>query len=561
MKIGLGSDHGGFEMKQRIKDLLAKRGGVETTDYGTYSAESADYPDFAIEVARRVSEGSLDQGILICTTGVGMGMTANKFPRVRAAQVFSVRMARLAREHNNANVMALGAAVTPLEELPAILDAWFNAEFEPGSRHDRRVQKVNACALRVTEPEAIHEKDTDVYAAIQGEVRRQRRNIELIASENYASRAVREAQGSVMTNKYAEGYPGKRYYNGCEFVDEVERLAIERAKQLFGAEHANVQPHSGSSANMAVYFAVLQPGDTMLAMSLAHGGHLTHGHKVNFSGRFFNVVPYGVNPETERIDYDAVERLAAEHKPKLLCAGASAYSRIIDFKRLRAIADSSGAYLMVDMAHIAGLVAAGFHPSPVPLADFVTTTTHKTLRGTRGGMILCKAAFATEIDRQVFPGIQGGPLMHVIAGKAVCFLEALQPSFKEYARQVVANAQTLAAELEKTGVRIVSGGTDNHLMLADLTPLDVTGKDAATALDHAAITVNKNSIPFDRRNPVVTSGIRLGTPAVTTRGMKEREMQQIAAWIGRIVTDPASEKLQQRIRDEVLALTEKFPVP
>jgi len=548
-------------MKQRIKDLLAKRGGVETTDYGTYSAESADYPDFAIEVARRVSEGSLDQGILICTTGVGMGMTANKFPRVRAAQVFSVRMARLAREHNNANVMALGAAVTPLEELPAILDAGFNAEFEPGSRHDRRVQKVNACALRVTEPEAIHEKDTDVYAAIQGEVRRQRRNIELIASENYASRAVREAQGSVMTNKYAEGYPGKRYYNGCEFVDEVERLAIERAKQLFGAEHANVQPHSGSSANMAVYFAVLQPGDTMLAMSLAHGGHLTHGHKVNFSGRFFNVVPYGVNPETERIDYDAVERLAAEHKPKLLCAGASAYSRIIDFKRLRAIADSSGAYLMVDMAHIAGLVAAGFHPSPVPLADFVTTTTHKTLRGPRGGMILCKAAFATEIDRQVFPGIQGGPLMHVIAGKAVCFLEALQPSFKEYARQVVANAQTLAAELEKTGVRIVSGGTDNHLMLADLTPLDVTGKDAATALDHAAITVNKNSIPFDRRNPVVTSGIRLGTPAVTTRGMKEREMQQIAAWIGRIVTDPASEKLQQRIRDEVLALTEKFPVP
>ena len=403
--------------------------------------------------------------------------------------------------------------------------------------------------------------DPELWQSIENENRRQRAHIELIASENYASRAVREAQGSVMTNKYAEGYPGKRYYNGCEFVDEVERLAIERAKQLFGAEHANVQPHSGSSANMAVYFAVLQPGDTMLAMSLAHGGHLTHGHKVNFSGRFFNVVPYGVNPETERIDYDAVERLAAEHKPKLLCAGASAYSRIIDFKRLRAIADSSGAYLMVDMAHIAGLVAAGFHPSPVPLADFVTTTTHKTLRGPRGGMILCKAAFATEIDRQVFPGIQGGPLMHVIAGKAVCFLEALQPSFKEYARQVVANAQTLAAELEKTGVRIVSGGTDNHLMLADLTPLDVTGKDAATALDHAAITVNKNSIPFDRRNPVVTSGIRLGTPAVTTRGMKEREMQQIAAWIGRIVTDPASEKLQQRIRDEVLALTEKFPVP
>lgn len=561
MKIGLGSDHGGFEMKQRIKDLLSKRAGVELTDYGTYSGESADYPDFAIEVARRVSEGALDQGILVCTTGVGMAMTANKFSRVRAAQVFSAKMARMAREHNNANVMALGAAVTPWEEIPAILDAWFAAEFEPGSRHDRRVQKVNACALRVTEPEAIRERDPDVYAAILAEAKRQRQNIELIASENYVSRAVREAQGSVLTNKYAEGYPGKRYYNGCEFVDEAERLAIARARQLFGAEHANVQPHSGSTANMAVYFAMLQPGDTMLAMSLAHGGHLTHGHKVNFSGRFFNVVSYGVHPETERLDYEAIEKLAVEHKPKLICAGASAYSRLIDFKRLRGIADAVGAYLMVDMAHIAGLVAAGFHPSPVPHADIVTTTTHKTLRGPRGGLILCKAAFAADIDKQVFPGIQGGPLMHVIAAKAVCFQEALQPAFKDYARQIVANAQTLAAELEKAGVRIVSGGTDNHLMLADLTPLGVTGKDAATALDHALITVNKNAIPFDKQKPTVTSGIRLGTPAVTTRGMREKEMRQIAAWIGQILADPASDKRQQRVRDEVLALTDKFPVP
>lgn len=312
---------------------------------------------------------------------------------------------------------------------------------------------------------------------------------------------------------------------------------------------------------MAVYFAMMQPGDTMLAMSLAHGGHLTHGHKVNFSGRFFNVVPYGVDPETERIDYDAIEKLAAEHKPRMICAGASAYSRIIDFKRMRAIADGVGAYLMVDMAHIAGLVAAGFHPSPVPHADFVTTTTHKTLRGARGGMILCKESFAKEIDKQVFPGIQGGPLMHAIAGKAVCFHEALQPAFKEYIRQVVANAQTLAAELEKAGLRIVSGGTDNHLMLADLTPLGVTGKDAATALDHALITVNKNAIPFDKQKPFVTSGIRLGTPAVTTRGMKEAEMKQIAAWVGKIAADPASTKLQQSIRDEVVAFTEKFPVP
>ena len=562
MKIGIGSDHGGFEMKQKIKSLLAERPGVgEVTDFGTYSTESADYPDFAIEVARRVSDGASEQGILICTTGVGMAMTANKFPRVRAAQVFNAKMARMAREHNNANILVLGAAVTPMEEISAILDAWFAAEFEPDSRHDRRVQKINACAMRVTEPEAIRERDTDVYAAIQNEARRQRQNIELIASENYVTRAVREAQGSVLTNKYAEGYPGKRYYNGCEFVDDVERLAIDRAKQLFGAEHANVQPHSGSGANMAVYFAMLQPGDTLLAMSLADGGHLTHGHKLNFSGRFFNVVPYGVLPETECIDYDSIEKLADEHKPKMICAGASAYSRIIDFKRLRAIADRVGAYLMVDMAHIAGLVATGFHPSPVPLADFVTTTTHKTLRGPRGGMVLCKEAYAAAIDKQVFPGIQGGPLMHVIAGKAVCFQEALQPSFKDYARQVVANAQTLAAELEKAGVRIVSGGTDNHLMLADLTPLDVTGKDAATALDQALITVNKNAIPFDKQKPFVTSGIRVGTPAVTTRGMKEKEMAQIASWIGRIVADVNNEKLQRQIRDEVIAFTEKFPVP
>ena len=561
MKIGLGSDHGGFEMKQKIKDLLAQRAGLEVTDFGTYSQESVDYPDFAIEVARLVSEGVLEEGILICTIGAGMSMTANKFPRVRAAQVFNAKMARIAREHNNANVMALGAGVTPLEEVPAILDAWFAAEFEPGTRHDRRVQKVNACAMRVTEPEAIHESDTDIYAAIQGETKRQRQNIELIASENYVSRAVREAQGSVLTNKYAEGYPGKRYYNGCEFVDDAERLAIERAKQLFEADNANVQPHSGSGANMAVYFAMLQPGDTILAMSLADGGHLTHGHKLNFSGRFFNVIPYGVLPGTERIDYDSIEKLVDEHKPKLICAGASAYSRIIDFKRLRAIADGVGAYLMVDMAHIAGLVAAGFHPSPVPYSDFVTTTTHKTLRGPRGGMILCKEAYAAAIDNHVFPGIQGGPLMHVIAAKAVCFLEAMQPAFKDYARQIVVNAQTLASELEKAGIRIVSGGTDNHLMLADLTPLDVTGKDAATALDHALITVNKNAIPFDKQKPFVTSGIRLGTPAVTTRGMREKEMQQIAAWIGQIVAAPGNEKLQHRIQDEVIDFTEKFPVP
>jgi len=560
MKIGLASDHGGFELKRQIKDLLAGRDGIETEDFGTYSAESVDYPDFAVEVARRVSEGTLEQGILVCTTGTGMSMAANKFSGVRAAQVFDARMARMAREHNNANVMALGEAVLDPKDVPGILDAWLSAKFE-GGRHERRVKKIDACAMRVTEPASVKDEDPEIYAALKGEAKRQANNIELIASENYVSRAVREAQGSLLTNKYAEGLPGKRYYNGCEFVDDVERLAIDRAKQLFGAEHANVQPHSGSGANMAVYFAMLNPGDTILSMSLADGGHLSHGHKLNFSGRFFNIVPYGVSPETEQIDYDQVEKLAAEHKPRMIVAGASAYSRIIDFKRLRAIADSVGAYLTVDMAHIAGLVAAGFHPSPVPVADFVTTTTHKTLRGPRGGLVLCKEAYAKEIDKTVFPGIQGGPLMHVIAGKAVCFREALQPSFKDYARQIVANAQTLAAGLEAAGLRIVSGGTDNHLMLADLSPLGITGKDAATALDKALITVNKNAIPFDKQKPFIASGIRVGTPAVTTRGMKEREMKQIAAWIGRVVQHADDEATLAAVRDEVLELTAKFPIP
>lgn len=561
IKIGLGADHGGFDMKQRIKDLLTARPDVDVTDFGCYSPESVDYPDFAVEVARRVSDGTLDQGVLVCTSGVGMSIVANRFMRVRAALVFNADMARMAREHNNANVLCLGEGLTPMEDVPGLLEAWFSARFEPGSRHDRRVRKIDAAALYSSEPEAVRAQDMEIYAAVSGEARRQRENLELIASENYVSRAIREAQGSVLTNKYAEGLPGKRYYNGCEFVDDAERLAIERAKSLFGAEHVNVQPHSGSSANMAVYFAALQPGDSILAMDLAHGGHLTHGHKLNFSGRFFNIIPYGVQEETEQIAYDEVARLAEAHRPKMICAGASAYSRIIDFKRLRSIADDVGALLMVDMAHIAGLVAAGFHPSPVPYADFVTTTTHKTLRGPRGGMILCREAYAAAIDKQVFPGIQGGPLMHVIAAKAVCFQEALQPAFKEYARQVVANAQTLAAALESRGIRIVSGGTDNHLMLADLTPLNITGKDAAAALDKARITVNKNAIPFDQQKPFVTSGIRLGTPALTTRGMKEKEMEKVAAWVARVVKDMNDEKNVKAVADEVLALTADFPVP
>ena len=560
MKMAIGSDHGGFELKERIKKYLAAK-GLQVEDVGCYNAESVDYPDYACEVARRVSEGSVDQGVLACTTGIGMSIAANKYPRVRAALCVTPRMAKMARCHNNANVLVIGGGIVAKEDIDAILDEWFKNDFEAGTRHERRVNKIKVCDASVTDPVAVYESDPEIYSALRNEMRRQRENLELIASENYVSRAVREAQGSVMTNKYAEGYPGKRWYNGCEFVDEAERLAIDRAKQLFGAEHANVQPHCGSSANMAVYFAMMQPGDTMLAMSLACGGHLTHGHKVNFSGRFFNVVHYGVHRETERIDYEEVEKLAREQKPKLICAGASAYSRIIDFPRLREIADSVGAYLMVDMAHIAGLVAAGCHPSPVPYCDFVTTTTHKTLRGPRGGMILCRAKHAQEIDKTIFPGIQGGPLMHVIAAKAVCFNEALQPAFKEYAQQIVRNAQVLASELEGAGLRIVSGGTDNHMMLVDLNPISVTGKDAATVLDKASITVNKNAIPFDAKSPFVTSGIRVGTPAVTTRGMKEEEMKQIASYIGQVLKDSTNEKRVEEIRKEVVAFSARFPVP
>ena len=396
---------------------------------------------------------------------------------------------------------------------------------------------------------------------MRGEGVRQRRNLELIASENYASPAVRAATGSVLTNKYAEGYPGKRWYGGCEHVDVAERLAIERAKKLFGAEHANVQPHCGSSANMAVYFAMMQPGDTLMAMSLADGGHLTHGHKMNFSGRFFNVVPYGVSRENERIDYDALARLAAEHKPKMICAGASAYPRIIDFARLRQIADSVGALLMVDMAHIAGLVAGGQHPNPVPFCDFVTSTTHKTLRGPRSGLILCREKYAADIDKQVFPGLQGGPLMHVIAGKAVCLHEALQPAFSDYAAQVVRNAAVMADSLAAQGLRIVSGGTDNHLMLVDVTSAGITGKEAAAALDQASITVNKNAIPFDTKSPFITSGIRIGTPAVTTRGMKEEEMRAIAGFIGEVIRAPQDAAAIERVGRQVRDLTDRFPVP
>lgn len=402
--------------------------------------------------------------------------------------------------------------------------------------------------------------DPEINQAIKSETRRQAQNIELIASENFVSEAVLEAQGCTMTNKYAEGYPGNRYYGGCEFVDIAENLAIERCKKLFGADHVNVQPHSGTQANMAVYFAVAQPGDTVLGMNLSHGGHLSHGSPANFSGKFYKIVAYGVDRDTETIDFAEVEKIAKEHKPKMIIVGASAYPRTLDFQKFRKIADEVGAVIMADIAHIAGLVATGLHPTPVPICEYVTSTTHKTLRGPRGGLIMCKEAYAKTLNSRVFPGSQGGPLMHIIAAKAVAFKEALKPEFKEYQKQIIKNAQAMADELKNQGFRLVSGGTDNHLMLVDLTAAGVTGKEAQETLDRAGITVNKNGIPFDTKGPQITSGIRIGTPAVTTRGMKENEMREIASCIAEVIKNISNEKKIQAVAKKVKAICTQFPL-
>ncbi len=423
------------------------------------------------------------------------------------------------------------------------------------------VARVEEDGMQLLDRTALQEQDAELSAAIRNEEIRQRDNLELIASENYASHAVREAAATVLTNKYAEGYPGKRYYGGCEFVDVAEVLAIERAKAIFGAEHANVQPHAGAQANMAVLMAVLKPGDTILGMSLAHGGHLTHGTKVSFSGKLYNAIAYGVRKDTEQIDFDEMRALAREHKPKLIIAGASAYPRTMDYAPFREIADEIGAHFMVDMAHIAGLVAVGLHPSPVPVADSVTTTTHKTLRGPRGGMILAKARHAQAIDKSVFPGIQGGPLMHIIAAKAAAFGEALRPSFKTYQQQVIVNARAMGEELQRAGVRLVAGGTDTHLLLVDLGPKGLTGKAVESYLDEICITVNKNAIPFDPQKPAVTSGIRIGSPAITSRGMGEAEAREIGAIIGEALDDVGARAKMQMLRARVAELTSRFDVP
>jgi glycine hydroxymethyltransferase len=556
--IAIGSDHGGLTLKNAVVAHLKASGHYSVEDLGTHSMDSVDYPDYADLVSERVLDGRADAGILVCTTGIGMCISANRHAGIQASLVSDTETAAITREHNASNILCLAGKTTPEATAKDIVDTWLKTPFA-GGRHGRRVDKMNTQAHPLS---ILATADPAVAEIIRGEQHRQQNNIELIASENFTSRAVMAAQGSCLTNKYAEGYPAKRWYGGCEEVDKVEQLAIDRACQLFGAKYANVQPHSGSQANAAVYFSVLQPGDKVLGMNLAHGGHLTHGNPANFSGRFYNFCQYGVRQSDELIDYDELAEVAKREQPKMITAGASAYPRIIDFKRMSEIAKSVGAYLFVDMAHIAGLVAGGAHPSPMEYADFVTSTTHKSLRGPRGGIILTNNEdLIKKINSQVFPGVQGGPLMHVIAAKAVCFAECLKPDFAQYTAQVVKNAQALAGRLSEIGYRIVSGGTDNHLMLVDLRPKGLNGKVASETLDHAGITVNKNGIPFDTEKITLGGGIRIGTPAVTTRGMKEAEMVQIANWIDKALSHKENPAVLAEIKAEISKINERFPLP
>lgn len=558
MKIAIASDHGGVDLKSALVHELSALATV--SDLGPAEKSSCDYPDYADAVALEVSAGKADFGILICRSGIGMSMCANRFQNVRAALCATTESAVLTRQHNGANVLCLGADVVSPAYAVEIAKVFLATPVDEDARHARRRWKLER-AGRLSDASGLLKDDPEVFAAIRAQTEQEDTEINLIASENTSSRACREAAGSVLMNKYAEGYPGKRWYSGCLPVDAAEELARKRACELFGAEYANVQPHCGSAANMAVYFATIKPGDTIMSMSLDQGGHLSHGSPVNFSGKLYHIVPYTVNRETERIDYDELERQALEVKPKILLTGASAYPRKIDFRRVREICDKVGCLMMVDMAHIAGLVAGGQHESPVPYADFVTTTTHKTLRGPRGGLILCKAKYAKAIDSAVFPGMQGGPLENIIAAKAVCFREAMQPEFKQYAAQIVKNCAVLCKTIADRGYRIVSGGTDNHLFLVDVKAHGMTGKEAAAALDAAGIVVNKNTIPYDTESPFKTSGIRVGAASVTTRGMKEPEMIKIGTWIADVLDNIADEAVQARVKREAKELVAGFPVP
>ena len=559
MKIAIASDHGGFDLKGHLVRVLGAEHSV--SDLGPAGRASCDYPDYATPVAIAVAKGEADFGILICRTGLGMSMVANRFQNVRAALCATTDAATLSRQHNGANVLCLGADVVSGDYAVEIAKAFLATPVDNDERHVRRRWKLER-AERLSDASGLMRDDPEVFAAIEAQTRQEDAEINLIASENTSSRACREAAGSVLMNKYAEGYPGKRWYSGCLPVDAAEELARTRACALFGAEHANVQPHCGSAANMAVYFATIKPGDTIMSMALDQGGHLSHGSPVNFSGKIYNIVPYTVDRKTERLDYDALERQALEVKPKILLTGASAYPRAIDFKRVREICDKAGCIMMVDMAHIAGLVAGGAHESPVPYADFVTSTTHKTLGGPRGGLVLCKEKWAKALDSAVFPGMQGGPLENVIAAKAVVFREWMSDEKKGYAQQVVKNCQVMCKTVQDRGYRIVSGGTDNHLFLVDVkTSKGITGKEAAAALDAAGIIVNKNTIPFDTESPFKTSGIRVGTASATTRGMKEAEMIKIGTWIADVLDDVTNAQVQARVKREAAELVAKFPVP
>ena len=549
--VAVSSDHRGCELRNACIEWL-KAYGCDVKDYGPQGDESVDYPDYANEVASLLVSNRVDFGVLICSSGVGMAIVANRWRGVRAANLSTPEEVEMARKHNDINLLSLASKKLDLETAQKMLVSLLESKFE-GGRHQERVEKSAGSLLRT--------RDFQVHQAIEQEACRQRKNIELIASENFTSLGVMEAQGSLLTNKYAEGYPGKRWYGGCENVDLVEELALERVLKLFGAEYANVQPHSGAQANMAVCLALLNPKDSILSMDLAHGGHLSHGHPANFSGKTYQVTHYGVRKENHLIDYHLLEEQAKKLKPKLMIAGASAYPRVIDFERIGKIARDVGAYLLVDMAHIAGLVAAKVHPSPVPYADFVTSTTHKSLRGPRGGIILCRKEFAKQIDSAVFPGVQGGPLMHIIAAKAVCFGEALEESFVTYQKQVVANSRALANRLKDFGYHLIAGGTDNHLSLVDLRPSGLDGNIGQEVLDRVGITVNKNTIPFDDSSPFNPGGIRLGTPAVTSRGMREEDVKQVADFIDEALKNKDSEEILANLRERVYEFNRKFPLP
>ncbi len=556
-KIAIACDHAGFQLKEKIRINL-EESGYGVLDLGTNSEETVDYPDYGKSLAQNILKGNVKKGIALCGTGIGISIAANRFTGIRAALCSNEEMAIQARKHNNANIIALGARGIDFQGASRCVEAFLNTEFE-GERHISRVNKIE-------NEKQYNNKDLDLENAVLNELNRQKNTIELIASENFASKNVMRYQGSVLTNKYAEGYPGKRYYGGCEFVDVAENLAIERLKQLFGCKWANVQPNSGSQANQAVFLALLKPADTILGMSLSAGGHLTHGAGPNQSGKYFNSVHYGVKKNDGKIDYDEVRSLSKKYKPKMIIAGASAYSSKIDFKLFREISDEIGAYLLVDMAHYSGLISSKVYPDPVPYADVCTSTTHKTLRGPRGGIIISNNEdLGNLIDKAVFPGLQGGPLMHVIAAKAAAFKEALSEDFVEYSKQTLLNAKAICNSLKNNNFEIISGETSCHMLLIDLSNKEVTGKIAEKALDDAGITCNKNSIPFDTKSPFITSGIRIGTAAGTTRGFKEEEFKYIGNLISQVIDSlkkPDEEILEtaKLVRSKVLDLCNKFPL-